>query len=341
MAGRQVPEDFLSGYTRLLSEVAATGRRLTRTELTTRRTLGEEAAESGIALRTLVAAHLSATRAHWPVAHAATSGADQVLAAVEQAVDAFAESYERAQRDAVRQEAADRREFIDDLLHGRSDLGRLAERAERFGLVLAHAHAVAVAEGREEYDDTHPVTRRVDYALSGRFGNRRILIATKDGRLVCVAPGDQDDVLTHFAKQAHAATDGGRVAIGRAQPGAGGIFHSYEEALGTLDLALRMEMDEPVLRAADLLVFPVLARDRQALVDLVRSTLGPLQSARGGARPPLDTLIAYSTPTAWRPRRRGACPSASAPSPTGSSASTSSPAPTLPTRCTATRCRPR
>lgn len=37
----------------------------------------------------------------------------------------------------------------------------------------------------------------------------------------------------------------------------------------------------------------VLARDRQALVDLVSSTLGPLEQARGGAVPLLDTLTAY------------------------------------------------
>jgi DNA-binding PucR family transcriptional regulator len=48
-----------------------------------------------------------------------------------------------------------------------------------------------------------------------------------------------------------------------------------------------------VLRAADLLVYPVLARDRQALVDLVSHTLGPLTAARGGAVPLLDTLGAY------------------------------------------------
>lgn len=302
MTGRKIPEEYLGSYATVLGEISATGRRLTRAELEERRAMGEQAAEAGFTLRALVGAHLAATRAHWPPAHSTaahgtaagtSAGADQVLAAVEQAVDAFAEGYERAQRLAVRQEEADRREFIDDLLHGRSDLGRLAERAERFGLLLSHAHAVAVAEGTDAYDDTHPVTRRLDQALSSRFGNRSILIATKDGRLVCIAPGDQADVLTHFAQQAHAATNGGRAAIGRAQPGAGGIVHSYEEALSTLDLAVKLGFDEPVLRADDLLVFPVLARDRQAMADLVRSTLGPLQKARGGAGPLLDTLAAY------------------------------------------------
>ena len=45
----------------------------------------------------------------------ATPAAHDALAAVQQAVDSFAEGYERAQRLAVRQEVAARREFIDDL----------------------------------------------------------------------------------------------------------------------------------------------------------------------------------------------------------------------------------
>jgi sugar diacid utilization regulator len=293
VAGRKIPEGYLGSYTTVLREISVTGRRLARTELKERRTLGEQAAEAGLTLRALVGAHLAATRANWPLAHATAAGTEPVLAAVEQAIDAFAEGYERAQRLAVCQEEADRREFIDDLLHGRSNLGRLAERAERFGLLLSHAHGVAVTEGTDTYDDTHPVTRHLDQVLDTRFGTRNILITTKDGRLICIAPGDQADVLTYFAKQAHAATDGGRTTIGRSQPGVGGIVHSYEEALSILDLAVKLGFDEPVLRADDLLVFPVLARDRQAMADLVRSTLGPLRKARGGAEPLLDTLAAY------------------------------------------------
>ncbi|MGW0821650.1 PucR family transcriptional regulator [Streptomyces sp. NPDC002845] len=284
-------EEYLDGYTRILTEVCATGRRLTRDELESLRTQGERAAESGQGLRALVRAHLSATRTIWP--DLPPTGADRLLAAVEHAVDAFAEGHERAQKLAMRQEEAARREFIDDLLYGRSDLGRLAERAERFGLLLSRAHAVAVAQGGPAVDDTHPATRHVESALVARFGERRILLATKDGRLICIAPGDQDDVLVFFAKQAYAATDGGQVAIGRAHPGAGGVVHSYEEALNALDLATSLDLNEPVLRAADLLVYPVLTRDRQAMADLVGNTLGPLKAARGGARPLVDTLTVY------------------------------------------------
>ena len=290
MTEREIPEQYLDGYAEILAEVSATGRRLTREEIASRRALGEQAAEAGYGLRALVSAHLNAARAAWPAAPGSAAGA---LAAVQQVIDAFAEGYEGAQRQAVRQEEAARREFIDDLLYGRSDLGRLAERAERFGLRLSHAHAVAVAAGPVAYEEGDPVPRQVERALISRFGDRSILLTTKDGRLLCIAPGHQDEVLAHFAKQAHAATDGGRVAIGRPQPGPGGVVHSYEEALNALELAERLELEDPVLRAADLLVYPVLTRDRQAMAELVLDTLGPLTTARGGAQPLLDTLTAY------------------------------------------------
>ncbi|MFF8275291.1 PucR family transcriptional regulator [Streptomyces lateritius] len=291
MAEGGAPAEHVVGYADILLDACATGRRLTRDELESRRAQGTRAAEAGLTLRGLVREQLAVAREIQPLLPARAFG--PLLAAVEQAVDAFAEGYEQAQQQAVRQEEAARREFVDDLLYGGSDLGRLAERAERFGLRLSQAHAVAVADGPEPYGDGYPVARGIEQTVLARFGNRKILLTTKDGRLICVAPGDQPDVLEFFAKQAYAATDGGRVGIGRSHHGAGGVVHSYEEALNALDLAERMGLEGPVLYAADLLVYPVLTRDRQAMADLVESVLGPLHQARGGAQPLIDTLTAY------------------------------------------------
>lgn len=278
------------GYEALLATVAATGQEPDAAELERLRSFGEQAAVDGTTLRGLLVCHLTRTRTAWPTGAA---GADHVLAAVQLAVEALSEGYERAQQLAVREQEAARREFIDDLLYGRGDSGFLAERAEQFGLRFSHAHAVAVAEGPAPYIEGDPVPRRVERAVTGRFGERSILLTTKDGRLICIAPGDQHDVLTYFAKQAYAATDGGRAAIGRPHPGAGGVVHSYEEALQALDLASRLGLEDPVLYAAGLLVYPVLTRDRQAMADLVRSTLGPLLRARGGPDHYLETLTTY------------------------------------------------
>lgn len=307
MAAEGVPPGFLDGYPAMLAEVSATGRRLRRAELEALRVLGKRSAEAGYGLPELVGLYLRATREDWSGLPGVTgvTGADDagrvgdaVLAAVAAAVAALGEGHERAQRLLARQEEAARREFIDDLLYGRSDLGLLSERAERFGLRLARDHAVAVARGNEAYDDLHPAVRRIERELIGRFGERDVLLATKDGRLVCVAPGTEAVVLDAFAELALKPGTGHpvarRVAVGREHPGAGGVVRSYEEALSALDFADRLRLQPPVLRAAELLVFPVLMRDRAAMADLVHSVLGPLGGARGGAGPLLETIAVHA-----------------------------------------------
>jgi DNA-binding PucR family transcriptional regulator len=83
------------------------------------------------------------------------------------------------------------------------------------------------------------------------------------------------------------------VAAGRAFPGAYGIARSYEEAREALGLADRLGLESDVVDVRDLLVYRVLARDQSAIGDLIRDVLAPLQAARGGARPLLETLEGY------------------------------------------------
>ena len=305
--GEVIPSQFLDGYPELLAEVSTTGRPMRRAELDKVRTLGKQAAEQGHGLRELVSLYLRATQQAWhtlpSVTHAVGAAelrrtGDCVLTAADAAVVALTEGYEHAQRLAVRQEESARQEFIDDLLYGRSDLGRLAERAQRFGLRLAQAHTVTIAWSHEAYDDRHPLTHRTERELVGRFGDHQVLLTTKEGRLVCIAPGAEPAVPSTLAAMAatpEALGAGGfQVAVGRPHSGAGGVVRSYEEALSAIDLADRLGLDAPLLRATDLLVFPVLLRDRAAMADLVLTVLGPLRGARGGAGPLLATLTAYS-----------------------------------------------
>ncbi|MEV8322844.1 helix-turn-helix domain-containing protein [Kitasatospora sp. NPDC056731] len=298
-----IPTELAEVYLGLLADASRTGRLLRRDELECLRTLGEHCAEAGYGLRDVVAHCLSATRRAWQTLPGITAAGgvgelrrtgDAVLAATEAALAALGEGHDRAQRMAVRQQESARREFIDDLLYGRSDLGLLAERAERFGLRLAGAYAVAVAVGDTPFADVHPLVHRVERELVGRFGERDVLLAGKDGRLVCIAPDTERAVLEAFADLTLRPGPGYRpvlrVATGRRHSGATGVLRSYEEALGALDYADRLDLPAQQLKAEELLVFPVLMRDRAAMADLVRSVLGPLTEARGGARPLLDTI---------------------------------------------------
>ncbi|MCK1798617.1 helix-turn-helix domain-containing protein [Streptomyces sp. XM4193] len=303
-----VPSTYLGDYPRLLAEVSTTGRLPRRAELEALRETGERAAESGYGLRQLNSLYLSETRKLWGtlpgIAKAAGAGergrtGGALFAAVEAAITALGEGHERAQRMAVRQEEAERREFVDDLLYGRSDLGRLAAQAQRYGLRLAYAHVVAVVSGAEKLDDAHPTVRRIERELLGRFGEHRdVLLATKEGRLVCIAASREKPVLDAFAQLAEDPGPGyagaGRVAIGREHRGAGGVVRSYEEARTALDIADRLELAPVRVSADELMVFPVLLRDRHAVADLVRTVLEPLTGARGGAEPLVRTLAECS-----------------------------------------------
>ncbi|MFG1810019.1 PucR family transcriptional regulator [Streptomyces sp. NPDC049040] len=303
-AGTAVPKEFLAGFGETLADVSRSCRALTRAERESRRTLGEQAADAGVGLRELTASHLAAARRAWPALPGVAGAHDSaelrkvggaVLAALEAGIGALAEGHARAQRHAIRRADAARRAFVDDLLYGRSDPGRIAEQAEGFGLRLADRHIVAVAAPPpgEVYGEEHPLLRRVERELAGRFGDHDALIAPKDGRLVCVVPIGQRPVLDALVKLASAA-DGARVAVSRPHSGAVGVVRSYEEALSALDLAERLALQGQVLSAADLLVFPVLMRDRAAMSDLVQSVLGPLATARGGPGPLLETISAYA-----------------------------------------------
>jgi sugar diacid utilization regulator len=81
--------------------------------------------------------------------------------------------------------------------------------------------------------------------------------------------------------------------VGGAAAGADGVMTSFREAGEALELADRLGLAEAVVHAGDLQVYRMLLRDRAALHDLVRTTLGPLQAARGGAGPLVETLAAW------------------------------------------------
>ncbi|MER7365765.1 PucR family transcriptional regulator [Nonomuraea wenchangensis] len=264
---------------RILAEAAGTGRAPDRQALDSCRAAGVRAAELGVPLRSLVDDAL-----------AVAEGLPPVLPALRRAVSALMEGYEQAQLAAIRDEEEARREFVDDLLQGRAE--RLAERAEHFGLRLAESYVVAVA-GNLPPTDLTPHRNAVERALVTRFGSHNVLVAVRDDLLVCVAPATLPAAVGEFTHHVRARfATGWRVGLGRAHRGPGGVVTSYREAAQALELADALSLKIDVVRAADLLVFPVLLRDRSAIEDLVTSVLSPLLEARGGHEPLLETLEA-------------------------------------------------
>jgi sugar diacid utilization regulator len=312
-AACRAPVDLLGEYLPLLAEAASNGRRPDAWELDAVRELGRRAASQGVGARRAVDLYLSAAWRLWrelPIVERSSdpekvrSAAEAVLRCLDDAVGALVDGHQKERREMIRHEEALRREFVDDLLRGDADVSRMVERAEPFGIDLGKSHHVALAARKDADGAIDRAAIVLERLIVDRFGDRDVLVATKDGRVAVVVPA-----LTTTAPPAGQGVDLGavihgelvrleqgqrwRVAVGRAFPGAYGIPRSYEEAREALAFAERLGLDADVVNPRHVLVYRVLGRDQAAIVDLVRDVLGPLDRARGGAEVLLDTLQQY------------------------------------------------
>jgi sugar diacid utilization regulator len=312
-----VSPEFLAGYLPMLVDAATIGRAPKRAEIDAVRLQGRRAAESGVPVGRGVDLYLSAARRVWAELpaivrqrdrNAVRAAAEAVLEVLDEAVAAFADGHAEAGRELIRKEETVRRDLVDDLLRGDAHLSELVERAEPFGLDLTRAHQVALAQPGQRLPSIAAATSALERVVLDRFGDRDVLVATKDGLVVVIAlaeatgaPDTSMGLATtgSLGKTVHSELSRlrrgspWRVAIGRAHPGAYGIARSYEEAREGLTMAARMHLDSPIVETRDLLTYRVLARDQPALNDLVYSVLHPLRQARGGAGPLVETLAAY------------------------------------------------
>ena len=303
-----VPPELVGDFLPAAYAAAISGRRLTAAELIGYGRLGEEAAESGVALRGLVDLYLSAAWRLWralPDAGgtvAIRAAGLAVLRAADDAVAAAAEGFERAHLSVARRQEAERIEFLDDLLGGRGSLPELVARGAGFGLRLAGPHQVVLVGGSAGARYGGPQGLAVERLVANAVAPAPSLAMARGGRLVAVIGATAGDEAARVAATlvSELSADSGdaperswRVAVGRAYTGPVGVLRSYDEALDALDVAERLHLADPVVNAADLLMYRVILRDRAALADLVGTLLAPLSEARDGAGPLLDTLEAY------------------------------------------------
>jgi sugar diacid utilization regulator len=310
---RQAPADLLGEYLPLLADAAINGRRPDAWELDAVRELGRRAAAQGVGARRAVDLYLSAAWRLWrqlPVVVRSSDpekvrrAAEAVLRVLDDAIGGLVDGHQAERREMIRREEAQRAEFVDDLLRGDADVSRLVQRAEPFGIDLGKAHRVALVTSRDDDGAPDRAAIVLERAVVERFGDREVLVATKDGRVVVVVPGDatppsgashDGEVGAALQQELRRGEVGGRwrIAAGRAFPGAYGVARSYEEALEAMTFADRLGLDTDVVQARDLLVYRVLGRDQAAIVDLVRDVLAPLAQVRGGAEVLLETLREY------------------------------------------------
>lgn len=316
-----VDPELLGDFLTSLAGAVAAGRRLPRAQVQRCRSRGQQAARAGVALPAVLDLYLSAAWRLWRELpgmdgagadpRAVITAGEVVLRGVDDAVAALAEGYQLARRGVIREEESARREFIDDLLSGAADVAGLLHRAAGFGLDLAGPHAVAVVRAERPFSDGSPLMGVLERGVQDRAGSGGALVASKDARLVVIfaaAGADATDEVLRSLRGVfvppgsdHGGVDLRRrvevgawqIGLGRARIGSAGVLASYDEAQNALDLADKLGRHEPVVFAADLLVYQVLLRDRAAIAELVTVVLAPLEQARGGAQPLLDTLAAY------------------------------------------------
>jgi sugar diacid utilization regulator len=259
--------------------------------------VGAEAADRGLPVRDLAAAVMEAGVRYWAeldvgrsgdarAVHAKAAGLLDRLAGI---LDAAAEGLHERARSELSTRDGERTAFLHDLLAGRVDPGALAGRAQRYGIRLQATHQVIVVRAAGL---TTSSAQRIDAALAARFGEGNTLTTLRETDLVCITAGGLRGVPAELAHLLLGEFGPGhwQLGVGRIHHGVGGIAASLDEARGALELADRLGFTAPILNAADLLVFPVLLRDRDAILDLVTSVLGPLTEARGGAELYLHTL---------------------------------------------------
>ena len=312
-----VPPGLLGDYLPAVVDAFGSGRRLSAAELAGYARSGEQAAEGGVALGGLVDLYLSATWRLWRELPLETDSLTVLRAAVlavlhaaDDAVEAAASGFERAYLSVARREEAERREFFEDLLSGRGGVSDLMNRGERLGLRLAGPHQVMVVGATDGDGSVSPAGIHIDAVVAEAAGPSSSLVLSRHGRLVVIvgsAGGEAATVARALAgalarqaagRSASAREPGPagpswRIALGRSYPGPSGVVRSYDEAADALDVAQRLGLADEVVRAADLLIYQVLLRDRAAITDLVQTLLTPLAQARGGAAPLLATLDAY------------------------------------------------
>jgi sugar diacid utilization regulator len=312
-AATEAPADLLGEYLPLLADAAIKGRRPEPWELAAVRELGRRAAAQGVGARRAVDLYLSAAWRLWrqlPVVERSSdpekvrAAAEAVLRVLDDAVGVLVDGHQVERREMIRREEAVRAEFVDDLLRGDADVSRMVERAELFGIDLGKPHHVALVAPRDPDGAVDRAATALERAVVDRFGDREVLVATKDGRVVVLVPSaatpagaaargaDVGELLQQDLQRLRIAGRW-RVAAGRPFPGVWGVPRSYEEAREALVLADRLSSGDDVVHPRDLLVYRVLGRDQAAIVDLVREVLAPLETVRGGAQALLETLQGY------------------------------------------------
>lgn len=281
--------EAVRGNVGALAQVLREDRELRRDEIARIEAVGAQRAEASIPLDDVLHAYRTVSRVCWDVLAdecrasgkdvlEATIGlAEAVLRYTDQLSTAVAEAYARAQRAIVREQEGARREFLADLLYGTDATPEeVLQRAHTFGYDLSLSYIALVGCGSgpdaaKEAAVTAAVGRVSDLA------NADPIVIQKGDLTIALLPADPLSDLSVVPEKVVVELGGGwEFGMGGPEQGLEGIRRSYLEAREALEIGMALELDGPIYRFDDLLLYHFLKLE-QVLVDrFVEQMLGPL-----------------------------------------------------------------
>jgi hypothetical protein len=291
-----------------LADLLSEGGEVGRDELEPIERVGARRAEAAIPLEDVLHAYRTVSRVCWDALSegcrayrgdaldAAIELAETTLRYTDQISTAVADAYARAQRTIVREQEGARREFLADLLYGsEADPEDILRRAHTFGYDLS-VHYIALVGESPENDRNKEAAIVAGASAAGLLGGSAgPIVLQKGDRTVALLPTNPMAENLILPEKLVAELGGGwRFGMAGPELGLEGIRRAYLEAREALEIGLALELEGPVYRFEDLILYHFLRVD-QTLVDrFVDQMLGPLIDYDGRRKGELiKTLEAY------------------------------------------------
>jgi hypothetical protein len=273
----------------ILAQVLSQGRDISQEELEQIERVGARRAEDGIPLEDVLAAYRAVSRICWDIlaeecrrfegdgVEATIDLAEAVLRYTDQISTCAADAYARAQRSIVREQEGARREFLADLLYGtEASPEDILRRAHTFGYDLSLSYFALVGIGPES-DPRKELNIAAAVTSAAGLGAADPIVLQKAEHTIALIPLDTATDFGAMPEKILAELDG-EWRFGMGGPGLGleGIRRAYLEAREALEIGTALQMEGPLHRFDDLLLYHFL-RIEPALVErFVDQMLGPL-----------------------------------------------------------------
>ena len=286
---REDVQEAVRGNVATLSHMLRESRDIGREELEPIEKVGARRAEAGIPLDDVLQAYRTVSRVCWDLMaeecrnyegdalEAAIILAESILRYTDEISTAVAEAYSRAQRAIVREQEGARREFLADLLYGSDATPEdMLSRAHSFGYDLSLDYVALVGTGPGKDSRKEALVSAAASMLMPE-GSAEPIVLQKADQTIALLPSDPNmtDTLVPEKIVAELGT-GWQFGMGGPELGLEGIRRSYLEAREALEIGQALELEGPVHRFDDLLLYHFLKVEPGLIDRFVEQMLGPL-----------------------------------------------------------------